>query len=63
MPKIEKQKTPKASNAEGKEKEDTSKLDAKKNKEDKKNQRPNNHILQHNGISSPNVNSWELFYQ
>ena len=57
MPKLEKPKS-KASNAEGKEKEDASKSDAKNKKEDKKKDRPNNHILQHNGISSPNINSW-----
>ena len=52
---------PKAGNAvEAKEKDDASKQDGKKKENQKPNRdnRPKSDILQHNGISSPNVNSW-----
>ena len=62
MPKnIRENAKPKAGNAGGdaKEKDDASKQDAKRKESQKPNRdRPKSDILQHNGISSPNVNSW-----
>jgi len=58
MPKnINNKSKPKASNAGGdanKEKDDTTKINTKPHKENK----PKSDILQHNGTSAPNINSW-----
>ena len=64
MPKnISNNSKPKASHAGGeanKEKNDTSKNNSKPQKDNKpqRDNKPKSDILQHNGISSPNVNSW-----